>query len=248
MINEELTRIVERCKAKAIPRNYKCENCRDTGYEIVKQINAQPIIRECLCTKKERLRQQWVNNGFNVLCSNLTLNKFDSERNKVSKKIKSMAIEYIKNFIVIQFQNNNSIAFLGEPGSGKTHICTAIALELLKQGLNTIYFPYRDCMDEMIDLRVNDNNKFKNKLSKYQKSRILFIDDALKGGYTDAEIKLLFKIINYRYINRLPIILSSEYLSSDLLNIDKGVFSRVVEIAKDRILDIYGEEYNQRIY
>jgi len=159
-----------------------------------------------------------------------------------------MAIEYIKNFIVIQFQNNNSIAFLGEPGSGKTHICTAIALELLKQGLNTIYFPYRDCMDEMIDLRVNDNNKFKNKLSKYQKSRILFIDDALKGGYTDAEIKLLFKIINYRYINRLPIILSSEYLSSDLLNIDKGVFSRVVEIAKDRILDIYGEEYNQRIY
>ncbi|BCZ49318.1 hypothetical protein psyc5s11_53850 [Clostridium gelidum] len=244
---QKINEIVERCKAKAPKANYKCLNCKDRGVEIIPQINAQSIIRECICRKKERLKTEWQDSGFNILCNELTLAEFDSEKNKVAKRMKAIAVKFIENFEGIQFDNNNSIAFLGEPGTGKTHICISISLELLKKGFKPVYFPYRDCMDEMIDLRISNKIKYEIKLTKYQKCNILFLDDVFKGGYTEAEIKLFFKIINYRYINRLPIIVSSECLSNDLLRIDKAIGSRIIQMAKDRTLDILGEEYNQRL-
>ncbi|MFR0048484.1 MAG: ATP-binding protein [Clostridium butyricum] len=245
---ENIETIINRCKAKAPKAKYECLSCKDTGFIIINQIEGQPTFRECQCRKKDRLRNQWENNGFNMRCNDLTWSKFNENKNIVSKRMKEIAGKFIKDFECIQFNKNNSIAFLGEPGAGKTHICIAISLELLKKGVNTVYFPYRDCMDEMIDLRISNKNKYDIKVSKYQKCNILFLDDVFKGGYTDAEIKLLFKIINYRYINRLPIIVSSEYLSDDLLKIDKGIASRIVEMAKNRTLDITGIEFNQRLY
>lgn len=245
---QKLNDVIERCKAKALKANYKCSSCKDTGFQIIQQLNAQPVIKECSCRNRERLRVEWQESGFNILCDDLTLGKFDSERNKVSKRMKEIAVQFIEDFEGIQFNNNNSIAFLGEPGTGKTHICIGISLELLKKGFRPVYFPYRDCMDEMIDLRISDKGKYENRLSKYQKCNILFLDDVFKGGYTEAEIKLLFKIVNYRYINRLPIIVSSECLSNDLLQIDRAIGSRVIEMTKDRVLDIVGEEYNQRLH
>lgn len=244
---ENINVIIERCKAKAPKSEYKCVNCKDTGFVIINQIKGQPVIKECNCKKKDRLKQQWIDNGFNVMCNNLTFSKFDSKKNKVSKRMKEIAESFIKDFECIQFNKNNSIAFLGEPGTGKTHICTAISLELLKKDFKVVYFPYRECIDEMIDLRISDKNKYEKKLSKYQKCNILFLDDLFKGGYTDAELKLIFKILNYRYNNHLSIIVSSECLSSELLEIDKAIGSRIIEMSKDMVLDIVGTEYNQRL-
>lgn len=244
---DKVNEIINRCKDKAPKANYKCSVCRDVGQIIIPQVTGQPVIKECSCKNKERLRQEWVDSGFNIACNDLTLGKFKCDGTKVSKRMKSMAEDYVNNYEGIQFERNNSIAFLGEPGTGKTHICIGISLELLKKGFKPVYFPYRDIIDTMIDLRVTDKGKYDMKLSKYQKCNILFVDDLFKGGYTEAEIKLLFKIVNYRYINKLPIIVSSECLSDRLLEIDRAVGSRIIEMAKNRTLDIVGEEYNQRL-
>jgi DNA replication protein DnaC len=239
--------IISRCRDKTSKRQYRCSKCNDIGYIIIPQVNAQPIIKECSCKKVERLEQQWKQNGFNGFSNELTFATFESGRNVVSKRIKEMAQKYIDDFREIRFQYNNSIAFLGEPGSGKTHICIAICLELLKQDINPVYFPYRDCIDELIDLRIINKEKYEIKLLKYKKCDLLLVDDVFKGGESDAEIRILFKIINYRYINNLPIIISSEMLSEELLKMDRAIGSRIIEMSKDRILDIVGEEYNQRL-
>lgn len=190
---------INELKAKAPKANCKCNVCNDTGYIITPQVNMQPIIKECMCRQKRRLKAEWQERGFNADCNELTLSKFDGNRNRVSKKMKSISEDYISNYEGIQFEKNNSIAFLGEPGTGKTHICIAIALELLKKGFKPVYFPYRDCIDMLIDLRISNKAKYDFKLSKYQKCNILFLDDVFKCGYTDAELRLLYKIVNYRY-------------------------------------------------
>ncbi|WML35667.1 ATP-binding protein [Clostridium sp. OS1-26] len=246
-ISESINKITEialRCKEKAEKKNYKCPICRDTGSILVKT-EGQSIIKICKCKQKEILKQQWIDAGFNIMSTDKNFKTFKIN-NKVSQRMKEMALNYVENFEVIQFNNNHSIAFLGQPGAGKTHACMAIALELIKKGFRPLYFPYREVITELKQ-NIMNQTIYREKINKYKKSKILIIDDLFKGGATEPDIRIMFEILNYRYLNKLSIIVSSEYLSQDLLILDNGIGSRIIEMCKGRTLDIFGEENNQRL-
>jgi DNA replication protein DnaC len=241
----KIMEIALRCREKAPKANYKCQICKDTGREIIEQINAAPIIRECKCQKNNILREQWINSGFNIMSASKSFNNFKAE-NVVAEKMKSIGIDYVKNFEGIQFQSNNGIAFLGQPGAGKTHICMAICLELIKKGFKPKYFPYRE---EITNLKQNviNGSEYQEKIARYKKCNILLIDDLFKGGANESDIRIMFEILNYRYLNKLPIIISSEILSANLLEIDEALGSRIIEMCKGRTLDIQGSQFNHRL-
>ena len=48
----------------------------------------------------------------------------------------------------------------------------------------------------------------------------------------------MFEIINYRYLNYLPIIVSSEFTIDKILGFDQGVGSRIYEMCKDYIVEV----------
>ena len=79
---------------------------------------------------------------------------------------------------------------------------------------------------------------YKKQISKYQMAKVLLIDDLLKGKTTDSDKNIMFEIINYRYINHLPIIISSEYNIDELLNFDEAIGSRIYEMCKDYLIGI----------
>ena len=60
----------------------------------------------------------------------------------------------------------------------------------------------------------------------------------LKGKTTESDKNIMFEIINYRYINHLPIIVSSEYDINALLNFDEAIGSRIYEMCKDYLVEI----------
>lgn len=249
-IKEQIEKLKEtalRCKDKAPKGNFKCGYCKDTGFVVMEQKGMQPIIKMCICQKREILKQQWIDAGFNIIATDKNIKTF-MVNNKVAKKMKEIALDYIENFESIQFDNNNSVAFLGQSGSGKTHICMAISLELIKKGFNAVYFPYREVI---ITLKQNILNSYKynEEINKYKKAGLLVIDDLFKGGATEPDLRIIFEILNFRYLNRLPILLSSENYSEDLLKIDTALGSRIIEMCKNRILDIPKEEnkYNERL-
>jgi DNA replication protein DnaC len=241
----KIMEIALRCRDKAPKANYKCQLCKDTGIERIEQINSAPIMRICKCQKSEILKEQWINAGFNIMLSDKGFSNFKID-NIVTQKMKKVAMEYLRDFECIQFKSNNSIAFLGQPGSGKTHICMAICFELIKKEINPKYFSYRE---EIINLKQNILNEaeYQEKLTKYKKCSVLFVDDLFKGGANSSDIRIMFEILNYRYINRLPVIISSEMLSSKLIETDEAIGSRIIEMCKDRTLDLYGSELNRRL-
>ena len=53
-----------------------------------------------------------------------------------------LAKEYVKNFD--KSCKNKSIIFVGQVGSGKTHLSMAIANSLMEKGVGVLYMPYRD--------------------------------------------------------------------------------------------------------
>ena len=85
-------------------------------------------------------------------------------------------------------------------------------------------------------------------MNRYKNARVLFIDDLFKSKITDSDINIMFELINHRYFNNLPIIISSECGVSGLLDIDEALGSRLIEMTKGRVVELRGKGLNYRIY
>ena len=168
---------------------------------------------------------------------NYTFSNFQ-EWNEASKSMKITATQYYQNFTKIMNDRQNSIALLGQVGSGKTHLTLALGLNIMKsKKLPVVYFSYRDTITS-IKQNMTDEEYYRRQLDRFQSAKVLLIDDMLKGKTSDSDKNIMFEIINYRYINRKPIIVSSEYGIEDLLNFDEAVGSRIYEMCKDYIVEV----------
>jgi DNA replication protein DnaC len=73
---------------------------------------------------------------------------------------------------------------------------------------------------------------------------VLYIDDFLKGGITDADIRLAFELLNYRYNNSsLLTIISSEVDLKNIFDADEALAGRIYERAKGNIYRTPNEDW-----
>lgn len=137
--------------------------------------------------------------------------------------------------------------FCGQPGSGKTYISLALANNFIKQkAIEVVYMPYRDTVTEIKQVLIDKEN-YKKTVDKLQKAEILLIDDLFKGKINETDINIIFEIVNYRYINNLPLIVSTELTVDKLLQIDEAIGSRLYEMCKSHAVEIQGMENNYRL-
>ena len=125
----------------------------------------------------------------------------------------------------------------GQVGSGKTHLALATALNLIDRHNLVVYMSYRDVVTD-IKQNMLDAEYYKKKLSKYQRCQVLLIDDLYKGKVTESDLNIMFEIVNYRYLDYLPIIISTEYAIDILLSFDEAIGSRIYEMCKEYIVQI----------
>ncbi|KEH97192.1 ATPase AAA [Clostridium botulinum] len=221
---------------------FKCEKCKDTGWIIGKD---NLSMTRCKCQEGEIAKRQWIKRGINPEKSDKTFGNF-KVWNDTSMIAKNTATSYYKKFDDIRDSKQNSIIFCGQVGSGKTHLSIALALNFIKKGTNVIYMPYRDVVTALKQNMI-DYEYYKREISKYQLAEILLIDDLFKGKVTESDVNIMFEIINYRYLNNLPIIVSTEFIIEKMLNFDEGVGSRIYEMCKHFIVQIEGKENNYRL-
>lgn len=167
-----------------------------------------------------------------------------------------MAIDYCRNFDAIRDTEHNSIAFLGQVGSGKTHLSIAIANYLMKQHVGVRYMQYREDIIRIKQSAI-DEEAYAKEINKYKNATVLLIDDLYKGavqknrmGYeyvNEADLRAIFEIINYRYLKKAPMIISSEYTVDQLLDFDEAIGSRIIERCKGHIMELKGAELNYRL-
>lgn len=128
-------------------------------------------------------------------------------------------------------------------GSGKSHLSIALALNLLNAKIRTVYMLYRDVITK-IKQNVIDEKKYASMILKYQVCEVLLIDDLFKGRLNESDVNIMFEIINYRYLNFLPIIVSSEFTIEKMLEFDEGIGSRIYEMSKDYVVEIKNDIRN----
>lgn len=222
-----------------------CPICRGVGFIVKRDEKYQDIITPCSCTVKNNIKSKWKLSGLNVDSSQLNLKNYKIYNN-ITKKCKTAALNYLKCFGKIKNTRHNSIAFLGQVGSGKSHLCTAIAINLIDKGVKVIYMPYRDVITK-IKQNMLDEKSYSSLIGKYKTSELIVIDDLFKGKITESDINIIFEIINYRYLNNYPVIISSEYTMEKLLELDEAVGSRILEMCRGNTIEIQGKENNYRV-
>lgn len=222
-----------------------CPICRGVGFIVKRDEKYQDIITPCSCTTKNNIKSKWKLAGLNVDSSQLNLKNYKIY-NAITKKCKTAALNYLKSFNEIKTTRHNSIAFLGQVGSGKSHLSTAIAINLIDKGVKVIYMPYRDVITK-IKQNMLDEENYSQTLGKYKTSELIVIDDLFKGKITESDINIMFEVINYRYLNNFPMIISSEYTMKKLLELDEAVGSRILEMCRGNTIEILGKENNYRV-
>lgn len=206
---------------------YDCPKCKNRGeFMLYDEENNTTAIRDCECLEVRRRIAMIEASGLGEKLKNNTFARFKAEE-AWQKSIKKQAMRYLGDC------TGNWYYIGGQVGCGKTHICTAIAGELLRRGYPTRYMLWRDDAVRIKQL-LKDEEEYARQVGDLKTVKVLYIDDFFKVKQgekpTAGDVNLAFEILNYRYNDpQLITIISSEYGTRELLKTDEAVGSRIYE-------------------
>lgn len=224
-----------------------CEKCQDRGFILVNQ-NGLDVAKDCECKPLLEFERRCKVSGISRAFQEKTFANYDVGENQARIVARDVALQYCGAFPEIKDTMNNSFMIQGQVGSGKTHLSIAIAMNIMKiHHTGVVYMPYTESLLR-IKQNAMDRINYANEINKYKNAPVLLIDDLLKGGATAADLKALFEIVNYRYLEHKPIIVSTEKSDDDLLDIDEATMSRIIEMCRGHHVTMRGRELNYRLY
>jgi len=119
---------------------------------------------------------------------------------------------------------NGWLLLRGGYGCGKTHLAAAIANFAVDMGVPTLFLTVPDLLDMLRFSYDSDDTTFEQRFNEIRNASLLVLDDFGTQNATGWAQEKLFQIINYRYINKLPLVVTTN-LSLD--EIDARVRSRL---------------------
>ena len=135
---------------------------------------------------------------------------------------------------ILAVKNGTNIILAGKAGTGKTHLATAIALEVMRAGHQAIAQNLPEMLDEICRAHKEQTDPF-GLMIKYKSVPCLVLDDWGKERTSDARLDYLYQIIDYRYRHGLQTIVTTNALDMEGLknkfNADKiePLVSRLLE-------------------
>lgn len=126
------------------------------------------------------------------------------------KKNYGIAKEYADNFAYHQARGDG-LYIEGTNGTGKTHLAAAIALQLIHEGVPVIC---KTSSDLLLDIKKSfdgDGVRESDVLDIYKRVDLLIIDDLGKEQCSDWSMSTLYSILNDRYEDMKPTIVTTNY-------------------------------------
>lgn len=102
------------------------------------------------------------------------------------------------------------LLILGRYGCGKTHLAASIANFVVGLGIPTIFLTVPDLLDWLrFSYSDSTSSSFEERFEEIRNVPLLVMDDFGTQNATPWAQEKLFQIVNYRYINQLPTVLTS---------------------------------------
>lgn len=124
------------------------------------------------------------------------------------------------------------LVFSGKPGTGKTHLAVGIAHAVMGKGCTSVFVTVSEAIRAFRSSWRKDAERTEDQvLADFSKPDLLILDEVGVQYGTEAEMLVLFEIINRRYMDMRPMVL----ISNLPLQGEKTIQSYLGERAFDRL-------------
>lgn len=128
----------------------------------------------------------------------------------------------------------------GGYGCGKTHLAAAIANASVAVNVPTLFLTVPDLLDSLRFAFDSEETTFEKRFEEIRNIPLLILDDFGTQNMTNWALEKLFQIINYRYINHLPLVVTSNQ-SVEL--IEGRLKSRFLDSSMVALINIQAPDY-----
>ena len=222
----------------------ECELCLNKGHSYVVMIDAggdaQRFYKPCECMKRRLTVKRMRESGLERALKRYTFETFRIETDW-QQQMKNTAFDYLLHGV----KEGAWLYVGGQSGCGKTHICTAtVGVILRKREVRYMAWPHEA---QRIKALANDAEQYGALVKPLQEAEAMYVDDFLKplkgrdgsdGNATAADLRLAFDVLNMRYLNRKPTIISSEWFSHEIGALDEAIAGRISEMCGPWKIDI----------
>ncbi len=108
------------------------------------------------------------------------------------------------------------LLLMGGYGCGKTHLAAAIANQVVAQGTPTLFLTVPDLLDFLRFSYNNPDASFETRFEEIRQVPLLVLDDFGTQSATPWAQEKLFQILNFRYINRLPTVITTNLMLTEI--------------------------------
>lgn len=152
--------------------------------------------------------------------SHLTFENFESQGNKNARFMTPQDIhslqtakETAENFARAP---QGWLLIEGGYGCGKTHLAAAIANFAVSCGIPTLFITVPDLLDNLRFAYNDPETTFEARFEEVRNASLLVLDDFGTQNATAWAQEKLFQIMNYRYINKLPTVITTNLMLDEI--------------------------------
>lgn len=227
--------------------DYDCPECRNRGNFLLvtgDETHFWEEIVPCRCEITRKNLRMIKKSGLQPLLDRYTFETWDTPE-EWQRYMKARAYSYACN-------PQGWFYIGGKPGTGKTHLCTAICERLMRNGYETRYVLWREFARQAKAV-ANEEEEYEALVNPVRTVPVLYMDDLFKTGRrrdpqsgawqdmtpTAADINLAFDILGHRYNKGSDAItiISAELSVERLMEIDEAVAPRIYQNAKENSFD-----------
>jgi DNA replication protein DnaC len=224
-VDETLKKIAENTSKASTPTtsniddrlgDANCPYCGGKGYLRADLPIGHPDfgkLQVCTCRQREissQVRQRLFSLSHLNELKDLTFESFQARGRKGLGELQANTLEFAYNQAHQYAKSLDGWLLLqGGYGCGKTHLAAAIANFAVGIGVPTLFLTVPDLLDNLRFAYGAEDITFEARFDEIRNAQLLVLDDFGTQNATPWAQEKLFQILNYRYINRLPLVVTT---------------------------------------
>jgi DNA replication protein DnaC len=190
-----------------------CTRCGGTGYTIIEK-DGLTAAQRCHCMLERRADSLWRNCRIPL---NYRNDKFDNFSNRDSRELGQ--IQHLLTMYCRDFPNTDppGLAFIGEPGCGKTHLAVAVLQRLIENGFECVFVDYQNLLDRILaSYDALSGESPREAYSEAMEVEVLLLDDLGSRRVNDWVEDTITSIFTYRCNERKTTIITTNLPDPEL--------------------------------